>query len=184
MEDLAHLVTARLNAFGEMLWRPLCPRARSTSRRIRLAPSAFARVLGEMFVSGAAGAAVALPLKPLNLMHAEPARAFIESRGGEVRTGAAARVLCAPVMLSMLSKPAATAGGRMRSWPPCRGSGWPACSTASLRRWPPLSIEPAAWSDRQSRPSISGSTNPSSNEPFVGLQAVNAMGVRQADDLG
>jgi hydroxysqualene dehydroxylase len=76
----------------EMLWRPLALAALNQPTD-KAGASAFARVLGEMFGSGAADAAVGLPLKPLNLMYAEPARAFIESRGGEVRTGAAARIL-------------------------------------------------------------------------------------------
>ena len=43
--------------------------------------------------SPGAAASIALPSRPLHLMYAEPARAFIESRGGVVRTGALARVL-------------------------------------------------------------------------------------------
>ena len=37
--------------------------------------------------------AIALPTRPLHLMYAEPARAYIESRGGAVLTGGTARVL-------------------------------------------------------------------------------------------
>ena len=46
-----------------------------------------------MFAPDQSAAALALPTKPLHLMYAEPARRFIEARGGEVRTGALARVV-------------------------------------------------------------------------------------------
>jgi hypothetical protein len=45
-----------------------------------------------MFGADAKGAAVALPIKPLHEMYAEPACAYLTSRGSEVRTGATARV--------------------------------------------------------------------------------------------
>ena len=57
----------------------------AASRRRR--PS-FARVLAEMFSDDPRAAAIALPTRPLHLMYAEPAREYIESHGGEVRTGA------------------------------------------------------------------------------------------------
>jgi len=46
-----------------------------------------------MFSSDPRAAAIAVPAKPLHLMYAEPARTFIERRGGDVRTGAAARII-------------------------------------------------------------------------------------------
>ena len=49
-------------------------------------------MLGELCGTDAADAAVGIPTKPLEQFYAEPARAFIESRGGEVRTKAPARV--------------------------------------------------------------------------------------------
>jgi zeta-carotene desaturase len=45
-----------------------------------------------MFSPDPAAAAIALPIKPLHEMYAEPARAYITARGGEVRTSAPARV--------------------------------------------------------------------------------------------
>ncbi len=51
------------------------------------------RVLAEMFGPDRGASAIALPLRPLHQMYAEPARAFITSRGGDVRTGALARVV-------------------------------------------------------------------------------------------
>src|SRR5262249_25497403 len=51
-----------------------------------------ARVLAEMFGSDSKAAAIVLPTKPLHLMYAEPARAYLERHGGSVRTGAPARI--------------------------------------------------------------------------------------------
>jgi zeta-carotene desaturase len=52
----------------------------------------FVRVLAQMFTGATADASLGLPLTPLDEMYAEPARAFIEARGGEVRLNALARV--------------------------------------------------------------------------------------------
>jgi hypothetical protein len=43
--------------------------------------------------SGREPAAIVLPTMPLHLMYAEPARTYIEARGGHVRTGVTARVI-------------------------------------------------------------------------------------------
>ena len=45
-----------------------------------------------MFGPDPAASALVLPTRPLHQMYAEPARAFIEARGGEVRVNALARV--------------------------------------------------------------------------------------------
>jgi squalene-associated FAD-dependent desaturase len=76
----------------EMLWRPLALAALNQPTDIAAAPM-FARVLAEMFGSDPRAAAVALPRRPLHLMYAEPARAYLETKGGAVRTGAAAKVI-------------------------------------------------------------------------------------------
>jgi hydroxysqualene dehydroxylase len=80
--------TARLR---EMLWEPLALAALNQPPDQAAAP-VFARVLAEMFGSDPRLAAILLPVKPLHLMYAEPAREFIERRGGAVRTGAPARL--------------------------------------------------------------------------------------------
>jgi squalene-associated FAD-dependent desaturase len=80
--------TARLR---EMLWEPLALAALNQSPGQAAAP-VFARVLAEMFGSDPRLAAILLPAKPLHLMYAEPAREFIERRGGTVRTGATAKL--------------------------------------------------------------------------------------------
>ena len=75
----------------EMLWRPLALAALNQPADRAAAPP-FARVLAEMFGRDPRAAAIGLPTRPLDLMYAQPARAFIEHHGGEVRTGVAARV--------------------------------------------------------------------------------------------
>ena len=75
----------------EMLWNPLALAALNQPPDRAAAPP-FARVLAEMFGGDAEGAAIALPITPLDAMYAEPARQYIERRGGEVRLGASAAV--------------------------------------------------------------------------------------------
>jgi squalene-associated FAD-dependent desaturase len=75
----------------EMLWEPLALAALNQSVDEAAAPP-FARVLAEMFGPDPSAAAIVLPAKPLHLMYAEPARAFIETSGSSVRTGAAATI--------------------------------------------------------------------------------------------
>jgi zeta-carotene desaturase len=80
--------TARLRS---MLWEPLALAALN-QRPDRAAAPVFARVLAEMFGPDPKAASIALPNAPLNEMYAEPARLYIEQRGGSVRTGATATV--------------------------------------------------------------------------------------------
>jgi hydroxysqualene dehydroxylase len=75
----------------EMLWDPLALAALNQSPQQAAAP-VFARVLAEMFGDDPRGAAIALPTQPLEAMYGEPARDFIESRGGTVRMGTPARI--------------------------------------------------------------------------------------------
>jgi len=83
--------TARLR---EMLWEPLALAALNQSVRQAAAPP-FARVLAEMFGADARDAALGLPTCPLDELYAEPARQFVEQRGGDVRIGSPARVVLA-----------------------------------------------------------------------------------------
>lgn len=76
----------------ELLWEPLALAALNQPASAAAAPT-FVRVLAELFGDDPRDAALALPTRPLNLLYAEPARAFIEAGGGAVRTSAAARVL-------------------------------------------------------------------------------------------
>jgi squalene-associated FAD-dependent desaturase len=80
--------TARLR---EMLWDPLALAALNQPAAVAAAPP-FARVLAEMFGSDPSAARIVLPSRPLHLMYAEPARRYIEQRGGRVLTGMPARI--------------------------------------------------------------------------------------------
>lgn len=75
----------------QWLWEPLAVAALNQSVH-RAAAAPFVRILAEMFSPDPAAAAVVLPARPLHEMYAEPARAYITARGGEVRTSALARV--------------------------------------------------------------------------------------------
>jgi zeta-carotene desaturase len=83
---IRHGQTPRLR---ELLWDPLALAALNQLPDVAAA-APFARVLAEMFGPDPAAAAIVLPTKPLHLMYAEPARAYIEARGGVVRAGARA----------------------------------------------------------------------------------------------
>jgi len=75
----------------ELLWEPLAVAALNQS--IDEASGAmFAAVLVGMFTTDRRDSALGLPRKPLDELYAEPARRHVERSGGEVRTGAQARV--------------------------------------------------------------------------------------------
>ena len=80
--------TARIR---EMLWNPLALAALNQPAAHAAAP-VFARVLAEMFGADPRAAAIGLPIKPLHMMYAEPAREYIERGGGTVRTATPAKV--------------------------------------------------------------------------------------------
>ena len=76
----------------DALWEPLAVAALNQS--IATAAAApFVTVLARMFGPDPAAAALVLPTRPLDEMYADPARAFIERRGGTVRTDALARIV-------------------------------------------------------------------------------------------
>jgi hydroxysqualene dehydroxylase len=75
----------------EMLWEPLALAALNQPAHEAAAP-VFVRVLAQMLGPGPSDSSVATPLRPLTEAYAEPARAFIESHGGEVRVSSPARV--------------------------------------------------------------------------------------------
>lgn len=87
------LTTCRQGAMiREWLWEPLAVAALNQSPD-EAAAAPFVRVLAQMFGPDASAAAIVLPNRPLHLMYAEPARDFISTRGGEVRTNALARLV-------------------------------------------------------------------------------------------
>jgi hydroxysqualene dehydroxylase len=85
----AHGQPPKLRAW---LWDPLAVAALNQSPDIASA-APFVRVLAEMFGPDPTAASLVLPSKPLHLMYAEPARDYIETRGGEVRINALTRVI-------------------------------------------------------------------------------------------
>ncbi len=74
-----------------MLWEPLAVAALNQPMAEAAAPP-FVRVLAEMFGPDPRASAIAVPLRPLSRLYAEPARAFIRARGGEVRVASPAQV--------------------------------------------------------------------------------------------
>jgi hypothetical protein len=92
-----------------MLWEPLALAALNQPPSHAAAPP-FARVLAEMFGSDPKAAAIVLPNKPLDVMYAEPARAYIERRGGAVLRGSPATVEIADDVVTGVR-----AGGKV--WP-------------------------------------------------------------------
>jgi len=75
----------------EMLWGPLALAALNQPADQASAPM-FVGVLARMLGPDPRDSAVAMPLRPLDAMYAEPAREFIAAHGGEVRVSCPARV--------------------------------------------------------------------------------------------
>jgi squalene-associated FAD-dependent desaturase len=105
----------------ELLWDPLALAALNQPPEQAAAPP-FARVLAEMFSDDSRAAAIALPTKPLHLMYAEPARAYLEAHGSAVRTGAAATI-------ALTADRSAVVGVRVG------GEAWPADRVISSVPW-------------------------------------------------
>jgi zeta-carotene desaturase len=78
-------------AIRAWLWEPLAVAALNQPPE-QAAAGTFVQVLAEMFGGGPRAAAIGLPVRPLDRMYAEPARAYVERRGGEVRVNAQAAV--------------------------------------------------------------------------------------------
>jgi hydroxysqualene dehydroxylase len=76
----------------QWLWEPLAVAALNQPSE-QASASAFVRVLAEMFGPDPTAASLVLPTKPLHLCYAEPARRFIEERGGRVMTNALSRIV-------------------------------------------------------------------------------------------
>ena len=75
----------------ELLWEPLAVAALNQPID-EAAAEPFARVLALMLGPDPRDSAIALPLKPLDELYVEPARAFLEARRGVIRTSAPARI--------------------------------------------------------------------------------------------
>lgn len=98
----------------ELFWDPLALAALNQPPKVAAA-SYFARVLGEMFGLDPRDASIAVPARPLDMMYAEPARAFLEARGGRVCTGADASIAIASDGLTVR---ATHAEGMAEEWRP------------------------------------------------------------------
>jgi squalene-associated FAD-dependent desaturase len=75
-----------------LFWEPLAVAALNQDVRVAGAAS-FVRVLIDMFGPDTRGASLAFPNVPLDQLFADPAKAYIEARGGEVRLHSLARVI-------------------------------------------------------------------------------------------
>ena len=168
-----------------MLWHPLALAALNQPPDVAAAPP-FARVLAEMFGSDPRAAAIALPVKPLRpdvcrtraRLYRKPGR-----DGGDGRAGTCARRPRAVVAVDARRR---ALDRRASSCPPCRGSRWPTCSTAT----PPELSEilsrarrDGVVADRDGEPVVRSPEVLGSGigDPFVGLPGPgHAVGVRQA----
>ena len=155
-------------ALREWLWEPLAVAALNQSVH-HAAAAPFVRILAEMFSPDPAAAAVVLPVRPLHQMYAEPARAYIVSRGGEVRTSALARVsvsavdrFAIDVRGERFEAAAVVAAVPWHAVGNLFGPGPPAELTSMLRAADAMASEPIVtvnlWYDRALLP-----------EPFAGL---------------
>jgi hydroxysqualene dehydroxylase len=77
----------------ELLWEPLAVAALNQSID-EASGAVFAGVLSRMFTKDRRDSALGLPLKALDELYANPARAYVERAGGSVRVNAPARVVC------------------------------------------------------------------------------------------
>jgi squalene-associated FAD-dependent desaturase len=75
----------------DMLWAPLALAALNQPASEAAAP-VFLRVLAQMLGPDPTDSAVAVPLRPLTAVYADPAREFIAARKGQVRVSSPARV--------------------------------------------------------------------------------------------
>jgi zeta-carotene desaturase len=75
----------------EWLWEPLAVAALNQSPK-EAAADPFVKVLAEMFGPSRSDSSLVLPLKPLHETYALPAQRYVESKGGEIRLNALARV--------------------------------------------------------------------------------------------
>jgi squalene-associated FAD-dependent desaturase len=87
-------VNGQGGALRELLWEPLALAALNQSPR-EAAATPFVRVLAGLFGGRPDDAVIGVPARPLDEFFAGPARHFVESHGGRVRTGTAGRVLLA-----------------------------------------------------------------------------------------
>lgn len=149
----------------ELLWEPLAVAA--LNQPIEAAGAAsFRQVLYGLFGRGARDAAAGLPRLPLDELYALPARAYVEARGGEVRCGAPAQVVCGPHPVVRVREEALTARAVVCAVPwyalaeTIAGAPAPLTAVIEAARATPASaiVTVNLWWDR-----------PVAGEPFIGL---------------
>ena len=79
----------------ELLWEPLAVAALNQSVDVAAADP-FITVVRRLFRWRQRDSALAMPIRPLDELYADPSRRFVEQRGGMVRVGAPARVQLDP----------------------------------------------------------------------------------------
>lgn len=151
----------------ELFWHPLAVAALNQLPAVASA-GPFARVLGEMFTSDPADAAVVLPTRPLDEMYAEPSRRFIEAHGGTVRTGASATIHLDGDRVSSVT----VGDERWRSGGVVAAVPWFALNDVIVGHRAPL--DPVLAAAARTRPSPIVTVNlwydrPVLDDPFVGL---------------
>ena len=77
-----------------LLWEPLAVAALNQSVD-EAAATPFVRILGQIFSDDPFDAALGLPARPLHQVFGEPARAYLEARGGQIKVDALSRVVLA-----------------------------------------------------------------------------------------
>jgi predicted NAD/FAD-dependent oxidoreductase len=95
----------------ELLWEPLA--VASLNQGIDVAAAGPLAVVLDRVLAGRRDVALGLARKPLDELYALPARAFVEARGGEVRTGAVASIAAslAPCIAASVGPSGAPRGG-------------------------------------------------------------------------
>lgn len=163
---IRHGQSARLR---EMLWDPLALAALNQPSHVAAA-SYFARVLAEMF-GDRHGASMVLPTRPLDAMYGDPARAFIERHGGQLRLGADASVELHANGLTVR----AVGGGAVEEWRPgvvIVAAPWFTWPTLFAGDTEPLAATLAAARETAASPILTVNLwfdRPILGEPFAGL---------------
>jgi sulfur carrier protein ThiS len=77
-----------------LLWEPLAIAALNQAAAQALAEP-FVRILGQIFSDDPSDAALGVPARPLHQVFGEPARTYLEARGGQIKVDALSRVVVA-----------------------------------------------------------------------------------------
>ena len=151
----------------ELLWEPLALAALN-QQADQAAAAPFARVLAELCGPSSSDATLGIPARPLERFYAEPAREFIESRGGQVRTSAPSTLTVANRRLLGVE----THGERLRAQTVISAVPWFAFGRLFVDRPAPLAQVLAGAATMSAAPIATVNLwfeRPVLDEPFVGL---------------